>query len=71
MQGLKCLQVTPLSFQQSYRYRDEGMPFADIGVSLLELALPLRTLATTASGKERWWTNELLELCPASMNQCS
>ena len=45
------------------------MPFADIGVSLLELALPLRTLATTASGKERWWTTELLELCPASMNQ--
>ena len=71
IEGLKCLLVTPLSFQQSYRCRDEGIRFADIGESLLELALPLRTLATTASGKERWWTTELLKLCPASMNQWS
>ena len=60
--GLKCLLVTPTSYEKQYRYRDEKLPFEDFDEHLRELALPLHALARTASGKEVWWTQQMYSL---------
>ena len=60
--GLKCLLVTPTSYEMPYRYRDEELPFEDFDEHLRELALPLHALARTASGKEVWWTQQMKKL---------
>jgi len=56
------LLVTPTSYEMPYRYRDTGLPFQDLDEHLTELALPLHTLAQTASGKEVWWTQQMKKL---------
>ena len=60
--GLKCLLVTPTSYEKQYRYRNEELPFEDFDEHLRELALPLHALARTASGKEVWWTQQMKKL---------
>ena len=62
-ESLKCLIVTPISFSISYRRRDDQMPFEDIGDKLQDLAMPLSLLAATASGKEWWWTEQMIKFC--------
>jgi len=59
-EGCKCLSVQPISFVESYLYKNN---LEDVDEVLQELALPLRQLAMTASGKERWWVLEMMNLC--------
>ena len=62
-ESLKCLIVTLISFAISYRRRDDQKPFEDTGDKLQDLAMPLSLLAATASGKEWWWTEQMIKFC--------
>ena len=57
--GLKCLLVTPTSYEMPYRYRDKELRFQDLDEHLRDLALPLHALAETATGKEVWWKQQM------------
>ena len=60
--GLKCLLVTPTSYEMPYRCRDKELHFEDLDEHLRDLALPLHALAETATGKEKWWKEEMMHL---------
>ena len=67
--GHKCLAITPISFRKEYRHRDKARTFHDVGDSLQELASSLSALATSACGKEWWWTNKMRYACGSSQDR--